>query len=331
MEKFKRSIVNVSFRFPTPFLTHIASIAILISGLSLASFSQSPIHGKETTSRIDSIFRQAEAANLNTSGMLRYTFSFTDVRKDFLEDFAMRLTLDSMEAIGIVSKGKEWQLHVMQNAVHSRESIQRLEKKLRWIKFKFLIDDYDGFTIGPADIDALAVPAELFLPFVKELDNEDLFSVSERLLHQKSYTRALVALSEGLERKYKLDTTHYHYGTALIATDEYEKGIHQWEQAVNVNPNYLDVFLDLGSILYDNSHFRQALTNYKKADALQPNNDQILYLIAETLYQMKRYNEAHVYAKRSVKLNRDNVFAKGLVKMLKRPHVRKQMKENPLS
>ncbi len=279
--------------------------------------------------RIDSVFSIAEENHLNTAGTLRYEYFFREERKEFIEDFAESLVNDSFEIIGLAQKNEEWQLRVMRNEKHSRTSMEKQERKFRWLKFKYLIDHYDGFTIWPADLVPDKVPQEVFPVYAHTLDDLELFWVADRLLYLKSYPKALVAWQEVVDRNVFPDTSHYKYGSTLIATNEYVDGIELWEKAVVINPNYLAVFMDLGKIYYENSHWKKALLNFQKADALKPDDAQILYHVAETLFQMGRYNESYTYAKRSVRLDRDNDFARSLLRMHKLPSVRKARKANP--
>ena len=88
--------------------------------------------------------------------------------------------------------------------------------------------------------------------------------------------------------------------------------------------------MNLGTILFENSHFNRSLYNFQEADTIKPNDDQILYHIAETLYMLERYNESYSYAKRAVKINRKNVYAKSLLKMLKQPPIRKLRRQSSI-
>ncbi|MEO5906683.1 MAG: tetratricopeptide repeat protein [Saprospiraceae bacterium] len=279
--------------------------------------------------RIDSVFTAAERNKLVTTGVLRYEYSFKDFRKEFLYDFSKRMEQDSFEFISITPAGKEWRLQIMRNEILSRRTMEQLESKFRLIKFKFLIDDYEGFKIFKADVNPLIVPEYEFMGFLDSLSDEELFFASDRLLRLKSYPRALVAFQKTIDRGIKLDTSNYKMGSVLVATHDYVEGISLWEKAVELNPNYLEVYKSLGVIYYENSHFKKALSNFKKAHKLNPTDDETLHQIAETLYQLKLYNESFTYAKRAVKLNRDNEHAKSLVKMLKRPAIRKARKQNP--
>lgn len=311
--------------------TYAIALIICVTHLSLISFSQAhrPSLKDSREARIDSTFQKAENSGLNTGGILRYEFFFRDVRKEFIEDFADRLRQDSFETIAIYPSGKEWVLRVMRNDIHTRESIDQLEKKFRLLKFKFLIDKYDGFTIHKADPDPVSVPEYEFLNYLQQLSDNDLFWVANRLYYLKAYPKALVAFNESINRKIRLDTSTFMLGSVLVATHEYVKGIEYWEKAIEINPDYLEAHMALGNIFYENSHFKQALSNFRRADVIKPNDDMIQFHIAETLYQLQRYNEAFKHAKTATRLNRKNIYAKSLLKLLKKPAIKKLRRQNP--
>ncbi len=316
---------------PRLFPSFLLAMFLFFTGCSFNVSSQTNrLSERESReARIDSVFSQAEKNNLNTAGTLRYEYFFRDERKEFVEDFAESLVKDSFEIIGLYQKEKEWQLRVMRNEKLSRASVEKQERKFRWLKFKFLIDHYDGFTIWPADLVPEKVPQEEFIGYANALDDQELFWVADRLLYLKSYPKALVAWQKVVDRNVYPDTSNYKYGSTLIATNEYVDGIELWEKAVAINPHYVEVYMDLGKIYYENSHWNKALLNFQKADVLNPNNSQILYHVAETLFQLGRYNESHTYSKRSVKLDRDNDYARSLLRMHNLPSVRKARKANP--
>ncbi|MDQ3017124.1 MAG: tetratricopeptide repeat protein [Bacteroidota bacterium] len=303
-------------------------VILTCSGFSFNLFSQSskPSLKEIRVSRIDSLFDGAEQSHLNTNGVLRYEYFFSDERKDFLDDFATRLENDSFEVIGLYAKSDEWQLRVMRNEHHSRQSIEKQERKFRWLKFKFLIDKYDGFAIWPGDLTPDKIPQDEFTDYANNLGDEELFWVADRLLQLKSYPKALVAWQKAIDRNVYPDTSSYKFGTTLIATNEFVDGIELWEKAVQFNPKYLEVYMELGKIFYENSHWKKALTNFQKADALDPDNSEILYHVAETLFQMERYSDAYTTVKRSVRLDRNNDFARHLLKMTNLPSIKKARK-----
>ena len=311
-------------------LSRLKSLILLVTGtLFLCQAQSQQVSKKELEEiKIDSIFDQAGLHLSGTNQRLRYDYYFIDREKEPLEELKEKLVKEAFEIITLEqTEKKKWQLQAMQHQTHTRESIHEMDKHMKGLAYRFLVDQYIGFTISAADIDALKVPDEEFVPFIKSLEDDELYKVANDLLKKKSYDKAMVGFSESIDRHYKEDTASLLMGNALIATNEFVKGIEYWEQARNLNPLYLEAYLKLGIIFYENSHFKQSLYNFQEADTIKPNDDQILYHIAETLYMLERYNESYTYAKRAVKLNRKNVYAKDLLKMLRQPHIRKLRKQ----
>lgn len=311
---------------------------LFIFGIARHSYAQTSKLSKEELRKvqIDSIFDEAESRGLKSTELLRYDYYFSGHIKNQLVSLQERLAKDSFETISLVpaiiarepAEKVRWHLHVKQNGIHSRETLADLEKRFRRLMYTFLVDDYNGFSIAPVDVNALLIPDDQFLVFIKTLDNEPLFIVASDLIRKKSFDRAILAFRECGDRPYKEDTSAFQMGNALVATNEFVNGIAQWERARNLNPHYLEAFLKLGILFFENSHFSRSLYNFQKADALKPDDDEILYHISKCLLQLKRYNESYKYASRAVRLNPKNEFAKGVLDILKQPQIRKLRKQN---
>jgi len=197
------------------------------------------------------------------------------------------------------------------------------------LKYQYSVNDYLGFSIHPADLNPVAVPDSSFTAYLKSLSDTQLYWVGNRLLNIKLYPRAIKALEMGVNRNYYPDTTHYRFGLALVATNEPNDGIQQWKKAVKQNPEYLEVYLELGKIHFENGYFEKALEYYMRADTLRPKDSQILLHIAESLYALQRYNQSYSYALRSHELDHKNSYTKSLLKLLKQPGVKYARKKFP--
>lgn len=314
------------------FVVKLIFIISFINGITIQAYGQKNKLPKKDirAARIDSIFDQADANSLDIRGVLRYEYSFTNPSQDQLQKLSVKLRKDSFETIALKVIGdKRWQLVVMKNQILTRQTMEETDKKMRSLAYQFLVDKYTGFSISKFQVNPLKVTADKFGSYIKSLDNEALFKAATYLISQKSYDRSMVAFQESIDRHYKEDTAQFQMGNALVATNEFVKGIERWENARNLNHHYLDAYLKLGDIFMENSHFNRALYNYQEADTLKPNDDVILYKIASDLIELKRYNESYKYAKRSVKLNRKNIYAKGLIEILKQPAIRKLRKKYP--
>lgn len=279
--------------------------------------------------KIDSTFTHYEKLGFNTKERLKYIYHFADRDLEPVVALGNDLQEDSIEVINITKSNNRWYLAAFENNIYSRQAMSEKEKTLRWQMFKFKVDHYGGFAIATADVVFFDVDADQFLPFLKSLNNIDLFNVGMRLDKIKDYQRSMFAFDELIKREYKPDTSHYKMGASLIGTKEYVEGIKNWEKAIQLNPDYLEAHMQLGMIFFENSHWKKAHLHFKEAERIKPNDDVILYHLAKSLIKLERYNEAYATIQRAVKLNPKNVFAKGVMKSLKTPSIRKLRKMHP--
>lgn len=89
------------------------------------------------------------------------------------------------------------------------------------------------------------------------------------------------------------------------------------EQAVKLNPKYVDAYFNLGAGYYYTGKFERSLDNYLKADKLQPGDDKTLYGIASAQFALNRFSESLTNCKKALSINPQNEDAKTLLEMLK--------------
>ncbi|MEP6647674.1 MAG: ribonuclease E inhibitor RraB [Saprospiraceae bacterium] len=322
------------YSFPHYFILRLYYylLTFILTAIGFPSFAQSEHLSKKElrNAHIDSIYDRAEANSINTKGQLRYEYYFSNPSDDQLAKLGKKLEKDSFEIIEFRQIApKQWRMVVMKNQVLSRETMSSMDKRFRILAYKFIVEKYNGFTIGNVRTNPLKIDEVKFVSYIKSLDNETLFSNATYLLTKESYDRAMVAFQECIDRHFKEDTSQLQMGNALVATNDLVKGIERWEAARNMNKHYLEAYLKLGDIFFENSHFNRSLYNYQEADTLKPNDDVILYKLASDLIEIKNYNESYKYAKRAVNLNHKNSYAKGLIAILKQPEIRKLRKKYP--
>ncbi len=317
------------FYLPECYNQHVFCIAFLFCGINLSGQTLST-KNVERRAIIDSVFNRSEAQGFNTNETLKYIYHFSDKERTPLVELGKELEEDTIEVISIYQEGDKWKLSAFRNEILSRKSMHEREGLLRWLIWKYKVDDYNGFTISRADIDFSAIAEYEFYPYLLSLDNNDLYNVAMRLDKLKLYPKAMIAFQELINRDFKPDTAYYKMGTALVGTHEYVKGIEHWERVTTFNPNYLEVYMNLGQIFFENSHWKKAYANFKEAHRIKPNDDVILYHLAKSLIKLERYNEAFITIKRAVRLNPKNQYSKGVLKSLKSPAIRKLRKKFPL-
>lgn len=298
--------------------------------LSLLSISAQEKLSKSELQKcqIDVTFTQYEQAGFNTADTLKFIYHFSDRDRIPIIELSKGLEKEKIETISFYEKDNRWHLTAFENTVYNRQSMLEKEKEFRWMMYKYKVDNYHGFRIAEADINIAAVPNDEFLPFILSLDDEDLFRVGLILDKAKNYQRSLFVFDELIKRNNKPDTSNYKMGSALIGTHEYVEGIERWKKAIELNPDYLEVHMELGKIFFENSHWREAHREFLEAYRINPNDDVILYHLAKSMIKVERYKEAYTVIRRAVKLNPKNIYAKGVLKDMKSPAMRKLRKKS---
>lgn len=297
---------------------------ILLSGCA----SQSTLNKTQNRQLvIDSTFTAMETMGLNTSSRLKYIYHFSDRDRIPIQELAAGLEKDSIHIINISPEQNQWHLTAFENAVHNRASIMEKEKEFKWMMYKYKVDHYHGFRILPADIDFTMVPADEFISFLNSLPDEDLYNVAGQLSKANDHLRAIAAYDELIKRNFYPDTSHFQMGRSLIGINEYVEGIGHWEQALEHNPKYLEVHMELGKIYFENSHWKKAYKHFAESNRIKPNDDMILYHLSKGLIRLERYEEAYLVIRESLRVNSKNVFARGVLKQLRSPAMKKLRKD----
>lgn len=293
--------------------------SFLISGCT----TQSAIKIKNRQDVIDSTFTSAEQMGLNTQSRLKYIYRFSDRDRISIQELAKGLEKDSIEVISMYLAQRLWHLSAFENTVHSRSSMEAKEKLFRWMMYKYKVDHYNGFIIIPADIDFSMVSPGEFLNFLQSLPDGDLYNVAGQLSKSNDHLRAIAAYDELLKRNVYPDTVHFRMGTALIGIHEYVEGIGHWEQALEHNPDFVEVHVELGKIFFENSHWKKAHKHFAEANRIKPHDSMILYHLSKSLIRLERYEEAYIAIRESLRIDSKNVFARGVLKQLRSPAMKK--------
>ena len=279
--------------------------------------------------KIDSTFDQYEAQGLDLRERQRFVFTFSDRARIPVMEMAKALEKENYLVSEPFEEGRKWKITASENKQYSRQTMAEREKSFRWMMYKYKVDRYEGFVVYKADIDISQIGNDQFVSFIKSLDNDALFNVGMQVDRNKEHLKALTVFQELIGRDFKQDTVLFKMGEALVATHEYVEGIEHWEKAIAINPDYLEAHIKAGLIFYENSHWKKAHHHFKEATRIRPDNDIILYHLAKSLIKLERYNEAYTTIQRAVRINPENDHAKGVLKSLRSPAMRKLRKNNP--
>jgi tetratricopeptide (TPR) repeat protein len=103
---------------------------------------------------------------------------------------------------------------------------------------------------------------------------------------------------------------------ALLATGKEDEGIKHLENAVKMNPKYVDAYFNLGAIYYDRGLYSKSVENYRKVYLFRPNDDKAVYGFAAAEYALGEFDLSLEDCKKALTLNPKNENAKVLFDML---------------
>ncbi len=106
---------------------------------------------------------------------------------------------------------------------------------------------------------------------------------------------------------------YINLGYALHMSNQFDKAVEVFEKALEYSPdnpvlkeNLINVYETKAGNLAAVGDFQQALLNFEKIEAIDPNYPDLMYNIALMHYQMKEYREALSYYARALENNEDD-------------------------
>ena len=127
-----------------------------------------------------------------------------------------------------------------------------------------------------------------------KIDNEDYRSyalLGELLLSYTKYTEAIKHLNKSLQIEYNQAKTHMLLGYTFKELQHEEQAINCFRNAVNVNPEYKEAYVQLGQIF----HFKKdtlAVVYYNNALSIDNRDELVLYNKAVFYQSLLNWNKA---------------------------------------
>ncbi|HJW29148.1 MAG TPA: hypothetical protein VJ508_07830, partial [Saprospiraceae bacterium] len=130
--------------FPHPLISVYVFLLAGLFSLPFNAYAQAQLLSRKAQRHayIDSIYHAAQARHLDTDAPLRYDFWFVDREKGTLTELTKRLTKDSFELESVKPAGKKWKMNLFINAAIPKASMNDLDKKLRRLRYDYLVDEY---------------------------------------------------------------------------------------------------------------------------------------------------------------------------------------------
>lgn len=103
---------------------------------------------------------------------------------------------------------------------------------------------------------------------------------STNLVFAESNTEAVLEYNQGID--------YYKIG-------QYDKAVTRFKSAIQLDPDYIDAYYNLGSVLEYIGQYDAALSVFKQVIVRQPNDYDSVYKAAWLSYQLGEYSKAKVY------------------------------------
>jgi tetratricopeptide (TPR) repeat protein len=241
---------------------------------------------------INSIFDRLEAQGIDTKQEFLYGYFFCRKNKSQLESLKQVLVQRLFSFVEIRKDEELFVLHTVEKIKrHTRESLFATKQNF----IKLAEHDgifYDGFDVGNIDPAKPLISNKNFQKLMITHNDDDLFQLSIKLYDLEIYDKAKTVFLECLKKNINPDVVSYKLGNVTSWQGDTEGGIKYLEQAVKLNPNYLDAWFNPGAICYDNDLFEESIKYYRQADKLNPNDEDIVYGIAASQFAIAQFDES---------------------------------------
>lgn len=274
-------------------------------------------HNKGDMKKMDAInnlFDRIEAQGLDTNQKFLYGYFFYGKNRSEMESLKQVLVQQHYLFVEII-EDEELVLHVEKIEQHTRESLFLTKQNFTKLAENYGIS-YDGFDMGNADPKKPLMSDESFKRFMAKHDDGDLFQLGLKLYDLEICDKAETVFKECLKKNINSDIVSYKLGNMLSWQGEAEGGIKYLKQAVNLNPEYLDAWFNLGAICYDNNLFEESIRYYQQADRLKPGDGDIIYGIAASQFCHKQFEKSLENCKKAIEIKPQNENAKTLLEMI---------------
>jgi tetratricopeptide (TPR) repeat protein len=102
-----------------------------------------------------------------------------------------------------------------------------------------------------------------------------------------------------------LADAYYNRGLILQTLQLLDEAVSSYDQAISLNPNYVQAHNNRGIVLHTLKHYDQALLSFKKTIALKPDLAEAYYNMGNNLKQLQRLDEALGYFDQAIALQPD--------------------------
>jgi tetratricopeptide (TPR) repeat protein len=205
---------------------------------------------------------------------------------------ARLLRADGLRASGRYSESRKEILYILQRRPQDRDALLALGSLgIAEHKFNDAEKTFDRLRESePKDVRALAGLAEVY---------------SSRL----QFDRSMALLSKQLQQSPNVSEIHYLLATTAIRAGRYDVAIDQLQRVLSSDSDNLAAQLRLGDVYRLNGEPDKAISAYKRAEQMAPNDLQPTFSLALTLDSAGRFDEAKARYARVISVEPKNAWA----------------------
>jgi len=96
---------------------------------------------------------------------------------------------------------------------------------------------------------------------------------------------------------------HFLLGRLLRRAGQLDQAVHHLNEALQINPEWVEAYLELGHTHEERRQYAQAVKSYQKVIAIDPANAQAYYLAGQALKESKDYVNAEAMLRRATELS----------------------------
>lgn len=122
-----------------------------------------------------------------------------------------------------------------------------------------------------------------------------------------SYKNLIENFKQNLEKVNKDEVSLYMWGSALSSLEEYSEAMEKFKEALNINPDYYEVYSGWADTLFKLERYEEAIDYYEQSDNIMSGDANLYFNWANALYMLGDFHGAEKKFKKALDLTPTNL------------------------